>query len=162
MTASSPSTESTSRNISAHAESVVEYLGRYVFRAAISNARIEAMDDTHVTFRFKSRRKGQGWSPLRLRGEEFLRRFVMHVLPRGFQKVRYYGLWHHSKSDARKRIGQMLRLGKGERDTQDGLSRALNSTQESTDSDQPEESNCESLHRPPPVTCPICLSNVDT
>lgn len=93
-----------------HAEGVVTYLGRYVFRTAISNARIEAMDETHVTFRFRSRKKGRKWSRVRLRGEEFLRRFVTHVLPRGFQKVRYYGLWHHSKASEQACIAQMLRL----------------------------------------------------
>ena len=96
----------------AQADAVIQYLGRYIFRTAITNARIEAMDATHVTFRFRSRGKGVGWSRLRLRGEEFLRRFVMHVLPRGFQKVRYYGLWHHSKSDEQQRVAHMLRLNK--------------------------------------------------
>ena len=86
-------------------DAVVNYVGRYVFRTAISNNRIESMDDTHVTFRFRSRKKGGATT--RLRGEEFLRRFVMHILPRGFQKVRYYGLWHHSKSEEHKRIAQM-------------------------------------------------------
>jgi hypothetical protein len=103
----------------AGAESVVQYLGRYVFRTAITNARIETMDPTHVTFRFRARGKGARWSRLRLRGEEFLRRFLMHVLPRGFQKVRYYGLWHHSKSDEHKRIAHMLRLDKRDGDAQD-------------------------------------------
>ncbi len=142
----------------AHTEGVVAYLGRYVFRTAISNARIEAMDQTHVSFRFKSRRKGQGWSRLRLRGEEFLRRFVMHVLPRGFQRVRYYGLWHHSKSDARKRIAEMLRLATGERRKPSDLSNVPDATQRLTDLVQSEEANCESLDRPLPVTCPHCSS----
>jgi hypothetical protein len=95
-----------------HSDAVVEYLGRYVFRTAISNARIEEMDATHVTLRFRSRGKETGWSRLRLRGAEFLRRFVMHVLPRGFQKVRYYGLWHHSKSNQQRQVAQMLCLSK--------------------------------------------------
>jgi len=117
----------------AHPDAVIQYLGRYVFRTAISNARIEVIDETHVTFRFRSRpRKGNGvakvdehdrsaefrntsWSRLRLRGEEFLRRFVMHVLPRGFQRVRYYGLCHYSKSDQQERIAQMSRLRKRRR-----------------------------------------------
>ncbi len=102
----------------AHSDAVVRYLGRYVFRTAISNSRIEGIDATHVTFRFRSRKKGKdaGWSHLRLGGEEFLRRFVMHVLPRGFHRVRYYGLWHHSKSQVQKRIALLLRVVS----TQDG------------------------------------------
>jgi hypothetical protein len=77
-------------------EAVLNYLARYVHRIALTNARIQTMDDTHVQLRVKNRRTGQ-WRGMRLPGEEFLRRFVMHILPRGFHKVRYYGLWHHNK-----------------------------------------------------------------
>jgi hypothetical protein len=51
------------------------------------------MDQTHVTFRWKDR-GADAWRIERLPGVEFLRRFLQHVLPRGFHKVRYYGLWH--------------------------------------------------------------------
>jgi len=57
-------------------EAVLDYLGRYVFRIAITNARIVGMDETHVTFRCKNNKTGK-WRNVRLRGEEFLRRFVM-------------------------------------------------------------------------------------
>jgi hypothetical protein len=77
-------------------DAVLNYLSRYVFRTAITNARILGMDDTHVTFRYKDR-DAQIWRTMRLPGVEFLRRFVQHILPRGFHKVRYYGLWHYSK-----------------------------------------------------------------
>jgi len=77
-------------------DAVLNYLSRYVFRTAISNARILGMDQTHVTFRFKDR-DTDTWRTQRLPGVEFLRRFLQHVLPRGFHKVRYYGLWHPSK-----------------------------------------------------------------
>jgi hypothetical protein len=79
-------------------DAVLNYLSRYVFRTAISNARILGMDDTHVTFRWKDH-DSDTWQTVRLPGVEFLRRFLQHVLPRGFHKVRYYGLWHHSKRD---------------------------------------------------------------
>jgi hypothetical protein len=88
-------------------KAILNYLGRYVYRIAISNHRLLAMDDTHVTFRCKTF-KDKRWRILRLRGEEFLRRFVMHVLPRGFHKVRYYGLWHHCHRDTRNRIRLLL------------------------------------------------------
>ncbi len=55
------------------------------------------MDESHVTFRWKDRSKS-AWRIERLPGVEFLRRFVQHVLPRGFHRVRYYGL-DHLKSD---------------------------------------------------------------
>jgi len=89
------------------AKAVLNYLGRYVYRVAITNNRIVAMDDTHVTFRYKTS-KEKRWRTMRLRGDEFLRRFVMHVLPRGFHKVRYYGLWHHSQRETRHRICLLL------------------------------------------------------
>jgi Zn finger protein HypA/HybF involved in hydrogenase expression len=88
---------------------VLDYLARYAFRIAITNTRIVAMDDTHVTFRYKHQDTGQ-WRPCRLRGVEFLRRFLMHVLPKGFHKVRYYGLWHHSKRDHQRRAWLLLSL----------------------------------------------------
>ena len=67
------------------------------------------MDDTHVTFRWKDRHSDT-WRTVRLPGVEFLRRFLQHVLPRGFHKVRYYGLWHHSKRDLSRRAWLLLIL----------------------------------------------------
>ena len=88
---------------------VLDYLARYAFRIAITNTRIVAMDDTHVTFRYKLRETGE-WTLCRLTGVEFLRRFLMHVLPRGFHKLRYYGLWHHSKRHLQQRARLLLSL----------------------------------------------------
>jgi hypothetical protein len=79
-------------------DAVLTYLSRYVFRTAISNARILDMDQSHVTFRWKDR-SISAWRVERLPGVEFLRRFLQHVLPRGFHKVRYYGLWNPSKRE---------------------------------------------------------------
>jgi hypothetical protein len=92
-------------------DAVLRYLSRYVYRIAISNARILGMDDTHVTFRYKDR-SNDTWRTLRLPGVEFLRRFLQHVLPRGFHKVRYFGLWHHSKRDLARRAWLLLILEK--------------------------------------------------
>jgi hypothetical protein len=90
-------------------DAVLKYLSRYVFRIAISNARILGMDDTHVTFRCKDRSTGT-WRTIRLSGVKFLKRFLQHVLPRGFHKVRYYGLWHHSKRHLSSRAWLLLIL----------------------------------------------------
>jgi len=90
-------------------QAVVDYLARYAFRIAITNARIVAMDDTHITFRYKQRDTDQ-WKACRLTGVEFLRRFLMHVLPKGFHKLRYYGLWHHSKRHLQERARLLLSL----------------------------------------------------
>ncbi len=72
-------------------EKVLLYLSRYIFRIAISNERILAYDGGRVTFRGKDR-KGR-IAPVTLDAEEFIRRYLQHVLPRRFVKVRYYGLW---------------------------------------------------------------------
>ena len=77
-------------------DGVLAYLARYVFRIAITSARLVAMDETHVTFKWKDRKQSR-WRTCRVTGEEFLRRFLQHVLPKGFHKVRYYGLWHFSR-----------------------------------------------------------------
>jgi len=70
---------------------VLEYLGRYVFRIAITNRRLESFTNGHVTFRCRNRRTGQQASRT-LPASTFLARFLQHVLPRGFTKVRHYGL----------------------------------------------------------------------
>jgi Putative transposase/Transposase zinc-binding domain len=90
-------------------DAVLTYLSRYVFRTAICNARILHMDQTHVTFRWKDRGAG-AWRTERLPGGEFLRRFLQHVLPRGFHKVRYYGLWHPSQREQSNRAWVLLIL----------------------------------------------------
>ena len=92
-------------------DAVLNYLSRYVFRTALSNARILAVDETHVTFRYKDR-GADTWRTMRLEGVEFLRRFLQHVLPRGFHKLRYYGLWHASKRDLASRAWLLLILQK--------------------------------------------------
>ena len=89
--------------------STENYLSRYVFRTAISNARILGMDQTLVTFRWKDRR-AEAWRSERLPGVEFLRRFLQHVLPRGFHRLRYYGLWHPSKRSQSHRAWLLLIL----------------------------------------------------
>jgi hypothetical protein len=88
---------------------VLDYLARYVFRVAITNARIVDLDEPAVTIRYKQR-KSSRWRTCRIPGEEFIRRFLQHVLPKGFHKVRYFGLWHPSYRElaARVRLGLLL------------------------------------------------------
>lgn len=71
---------------------VLDYLGRYVHRIAIANSRILSLDDGMVTFRYQESDTRQ-WKTMTLTAEEFLRRYLQHVLPEGFHKVRYFGLW---------------------------------------------------------------------
>ncbi len=75
---------------------VLQYLGRYVHRIAITNQRIVAMDKRTVAFRYKNR-KSNSWHICTIPGHEFMRCFLQHVLPKGLHKVRYYGLWHCAK-----------------------------------------------------------------
>ncbi|MBB3141485.1 IS91 family transposase [Halomonas organivorans] len=74
-----------------HTETVVRYLARYTRRIAISNARILAVDDHQVTLRVKDYRDRERPKPLVLAGEEFVRRFLLHILPKGLMRVRHYG-----------------------------------------------------------------------
>ena len=81
----------------AGAESVMHYLGRYTHRIAISNSRILRMDEKGVTFRVKDYRNGGVWKELTLDGVEFVRRFLMHVPPGRFVRIRHYGLLSNQK-----------------------------------------------------------------
>ena len=75
-------------------EAVLAYLSRYTHRVAISNGRLLAFDETGVTFRYKDyRRSGpERQQVMTLATDEFIRRFLLHVLPRGFHRIRHYGL----------------------------------------------------------------------
>ena len=79
-------------------QAVLDYLARYVFRVALTNARIVGLDDEAVTIQYKERKTGRART-CRLSGDEFMRRFLQHVLPRGFHKVRYFGLWHPAQRE---------------------------------------------------------------
>ena len=70
---------------------VIEYLGRYTHKIAISNHRILAVKDNKVTFNIKEYRNGGKNSCLTLALTEFIRRFALHILPKGFVRIRHYG-----------------------------------------------------------------------
>ncbi|MDD7642364.1 MAG: IS91 family transposase [bacterium] len=69
----------------------LEYLGRYTHKVAISNSRILSVTESDVTFRARGRKQDEPSREITLDHQEFIRRFLMHVLPQGFQKIRYYG-----------------------------------------------------------------------
>lgn len=75
-----------------NAEKVIEYLGRYTHRIAISNHRILSINGNMVTYKAKDYRKGGEYKEITIHGVEFIRRFLMHVLPKGFIRIRHYGL----------------------------------------------------------------------
>jgi hypothetical protein len=73
-------------------EHVFRYLGRYSHRVALANSRLVAVDEGSVSFTWKDYADGSRVKVLRLTADEFLRRFLLHVLPKGFVRVRHYGL----------------------------------------------------------------------
>jgi hypothetical protein len=75
-------------------EAVLAYLARYTHRVAISNSRLVALDERSVSFRYKDyRHNGQArYRTMTLAPDEFIRRFLLHILPKGFHRIRHYGL----------------------------------------------------------------------
>lgn len=75
-------------------QAVLKYLSRYTHRVAIANRRLQSVDETHVSFTYKDyRRKGNNMHrTMQLTCDEFMRRFLLHVLPTGFHRIRHYGL----------------------------------------------------------------------
>ena len=69
----------------------IDYLGRYTHRIAVSNSRILSVSDSSVSFSARGKRPGDPKRTVTLTKQEFIRRFLLHVLPSGFQKIRYYG-----------------------------------------------------------------------
>lgn len=72
-------------------KTVVEYLGRYTHKVAISNHRLLSVNDSQVSFSYKDYRDSSNKKVMTLAGTEFLRRFVQHILPHGFIRIRHYG-----------------------------------------------------------------------
>jgi hypothetical protein len=77
-------------------QQVLEYLGRYTHRVAISNNRIVSIDNGRVTFTYKDRQKKDEIKKMTLAADEFIRRFLLHVLPKGLIKIRYFGFLAHT------------------------------------------------------------------
>jgi hypothetical protein len=86
---------------------VLNYLARYIHRVAITNSRIISIDNGKVTFRYRGAGT-TGTKTMTVRAEEFIRRFLQHVLPAGVHKVRYYGLWSSSKRKHLRKMQQIL------------------------------------------------------
>jgi hypothetical protein len=70
---------------------VLAYLGRYTHRVAIANSRLVALDDDHVAFSWKDYRQNGAAKVMRLKPDEFIRRFLLHTLPDGFHRIRHFG-----------------------------------------------------------------------
>jgi hypothetical protein len=90
------------------ASAVLRYLGRYTHRVAISNHRLLAFDGDHVTFQWKDYTHGDQRRTMTLSAMEFLRRFVQHILPRGFVRLRQSGFLANSCRVARVALARRL------------------------------------------------------
>lgn len=94
-------------------EAVLAYLSRYTHRVAIANSRLLAMDENGVTFRWKDYRCKQAkrYKTMTLAADEFIRRFLIHVLPGGFHRIRHYGLnANANRKDNLARARQLLQV----------------------------------------------------
>lgn len=96
-------------------EKVLDYLGRYTHRVALSNNRILAVTETaegpRVTFSYRDRKHGDCTRPMTLQADEFIRRFLLHVLPNGFMRIRHFGfLANRSRKQKLHRCRELLGL----------------------------------------------------
>ena len=90
-------------------EQVLAYLGRYTHRVAIANHRLLSLKAGHVTFKWRDYRHANQQSLMTLKADEFIRRFLLHVLPRGFQRIRQFGwLANRRRRDQLARCRQLL------------------------------------------------------
>jgi len=92
-------------------EKALKYLAQYVFRIAISNNRIISLKNGVVAFKYKDSKTNpstDGWKIMNLEADEFIRRFLQHVLPSGFVKVRYYGLFASANRDLLSKAKEIL------------------------------------------------------
>ena len=89
-------------------EQVLNYLGRYTHRVAISNNRLLDIEDGKITFRWKDYRHNDRPRVMTLEADEFIRRFLLHVLPDGFQRIRHYGFLAHRYRKAKPALCRQL------------------------------------------------------
>ena len=87
---------------------VLEYLGRYTHRVAISNRRLLALEEGQVSFQWKDYRDAQRQKVMTVSAEEFIRRFLQHSLPPGFQRIRYYGFLANCHRDRKLNLCRQL------------------------------------------------------
>ena len=118
----------------AGAEEVVCYIGRYTHRVAISNYRIVSIKEGYITFRYKDYKDNSQIKIMKLSATEFLRRFLLHILPEGYKKIRFFGFLSNScKKEYLSKIRAAL---------------SIEVPTESTDTDEQEQENL--------YICPDC------
>ena len=90
-------------------QNTLRYLSRYVFRVAISNNRIKCIENGAIKFVYKNREKKK-WQTMVLDAMEFIRRFLQHVLPKGFMKIRHYGFLNANTTLSIEKIRELICL----------------------------------------------------
>ena len=122
-------------------EKVLDYLGRYTHRVAISNHRILDVADGKVTFSWRDHRRGSRKRPMTLDADEFISRFLLHVLPTGFVRIRHFGfLANRHRTEKLQRARELLDV----------------EPPEATDSSETWEERCQRLTGRDPTLCPEC------
>ena len=125
----------------------LQYLARYTHRVAISNDRLLKLEEDEVHFRYKDSRRDGEWKETSLGAIEFVRRFLLHVLPDGFQRIRYYGLLaHRCRAENLERCRELL----GVADKPDGPDSLEDEERESW------EERVLRLTGVDPRLCPVC------
>ena len=126
-------------------EAVLAYLSRYTHRVAISNRRLVAAGDGGISFRWKDYREDglARWKTMTLAATEFIRRFLIHVLPKGFHRIRHYGLFANgNRAEAIARARELLGVASR-------VEKPADTSGDDVESDQPE---------PNTRLCPCCGS----
>ena len=90
------------------AENVVEYVGRYSFRVAISNERIKNIENGYITFEYKDYKDNSKIKDMTITADEFIRRFLLHVLPDNFTKIKHYGILTNRNKKANIKFCRLL------------------------------------------------------
>jgi hypothetical protein len=99
---------------------VIEYLGRYTHKVAISNNSIIKISDNEVTFKWKDYRDKNNKKRMTLDNSEFIRRFLLHVLPEGFMKIRHYGiLSNRNRNTKLKKCKEQLQVQLGDKESEE-------------------------------------------
>lgn len=123
------------------AAQVLKYLARYTHRVAIANRRLLTLEGDRVAFRYKDYRRGRQVRVMRLEAVEFMRRFLLHVLPSGFVRIRHYGLLANRRcKEHLQRCRQLLAGGHGQAEA----------------SAAPNASSAQAPAGTPEARCPVC------
>ena len=125
-------------------QQVLDYVGQYTHRVAISNNRLLDIDAGHASFRYKDYRNDRQQKTMTLSAEEFIRRFLLHALPHGFHRIRYYGfLGNRFRQEKLARCRQLLGMAPPQVPPKPSANSDCN--------DRHEELTGTSLH-----ICPVC------